>query len=485
LKIETSTHENHQIKIVTEFESDVFETYKRRAARKIASKTKIAGFRPGKAPYEMIVRYVGIASINEEAIEILVDEQYPNILKEAEVNPSGPGSLNEIISIDPPKLSFLVPLQPEVDLADYKNIRLNYSPEQVSQEEIDEFLKRMQRNYATAEPVNRPSQNGDLVYVQITALDKSLPENENNLFTDRPIQLVLGDEISKKEWPFEGFSTELLGLSENEEKSIDHIFPEDSDDVELKGKSVTLNVKVQSIKSLVLPELNDEFAKSLGHFDNYADLEKSVKEQLETNKNQEYEDKYYTDLLAKIAEQATVKYPTFMVEEEIEHILSSVKNDLSRQNLDFETYLKILKTDKEKYIEENVRPAAEKRLKNSLIIDKFAQEEKIQIAKEDVDMIMDETSQMMLEKNAESKGKKGKFSKQEMNSAAYNAVTRLYNQKTLDHMKDLASGKLDSVQQTNEAKIQEPVTKVDKPKTRKKKESTVKKEEHESPKSEN
>jgi len=481
LKIETSTHENHQIKIVVEFEADVFETYKRRAARKIASKTKIAGFRPGKAPYEMIVRYVGGASISEEAIEILVDEQYANILKEAEINPSGPGSLNEIISIDPPKLSFLVPLQPEVDLADYKNIRLDYSPEQVSSEEIEEFLKRMQRNYATAEPVNRPIQNGDLVYVQISAVDKSQSDEEIAIFEDRPIQTVIGDELNKKEWPFEGFSKELLGLSENEEKSIEHIFPADSEDVELKGKSVALKLKVQSVKSLVLPELNDEFAKSLGHFDSFSDLEKSVKEQLESNKNQEYEDQYYTDLLAKISEQATVKYPSFMVDEEIEHILASVKNDLSRQNLDFDTYLKILKTDKEKYIEDNVRPAAEKRLKNSLIIDKFAQEEKIQIGKEDMDMIMDETSQMMMEKNAESKGKKAKFSKQQMNSAAYNAVTRLYNQRTLEHMKDLASGKLDTEVKPNETEVVEVPAKVEKPKTRKKKETVVKKVENESP----
>jgi len=481
LKIETSTHENHQIKIVVEFEADVFETYKRRAARKIASKTKIAGFRPGKAPYEMIVRYVGGASISEEAIEILVDEQYANILKEAEINPSGPGSLNEIISIDPPKLSFLVPLQPEVDLADYKNIRLDYSPEQVSSEEIEKFLKRMQRNYATAEPVNRPIQNGDLVYVQISAVDKSQSDEEIAIFEDRPIQTVIGDELNKKEWPFEGFSKELLGLSENEEKSIEHIFPADSEDVELKGKSVALKLKVQSVKSLVLPELNDEFAKSLGHFDSFSDLEKSVKEQLESNKNQEYEDQYYTDLLAKISEQATVKYPSFMVDEEIEHILASVKNDLSRQNLDFDTYLKILKTDKEKYIEDNVRPAAEKRLKNSLIIDKFAQEEKIQIGKEDMDMIMDETSQMMMEKNAESKGKKAKFSKQQMNSAAYNAVTRLYNQRTLEHMKDLASGKLDTEVKPNETEVVEVPAKVEKPKTRKKKETVVKKVENESP----
>ena len=144
-----------------------------------------------------------------------------------------------------------------------------------------------------------------------------------------------------------------------------------------------------------------------------------------------------------------LKYPQFMVDEEIEHILQSVQKDLKQQNLDFETYLKLMKTDREKYIDENVRPAAEKRLVNSLIIDKFAQEEKIEIAKEDVDSIMSNTVQMM-ENNPNPKGKKGKVSSQEINSVAYNAMTRLYNQRTMERMKFIASGEIDKVDTTEE-----------------------------------
>jgi len=479
LKIETTPHEDHQVKIIAEFEPDFFESYKKRAARKIANKTKISGFRPGKAPYDMVIRYVGEGAVSEEAIEILIDEQYAEILKEASINPSGPGSLNEIISLDPPKLSFIVPLTPEVDLGDYKNIRLPFNPEPVTEAEIEEFLKRMQRNYASAEPTNELSKNGDLVYIQMTGFDQANLNDENAIFTDRPLQVILGDELNKKEWPYQGFSKELLGSAEGSEKEIEHGFPDDYEDIELKGKKVTFKIKVQSVKNLVLPALDDEFAKSLGQFDSYADLESSVKEQLESNKNQEYEDQYYTDLLAKIAEQATVKYPNFMVNEEIEHVLSSVKNDLSRQNLDFDTYLKVLNTDKEKYVEDNVKPAAEKRLRNSLIIDKFAQLEKIQIGKEDLDNIMNETSLMMSELKSEGKGKKGKFSKQQMDSAAYNAVTRLYNERTLERLKDLASGKLDV--ESVEKEIVEITEKSEKPKTRKKKVASPKKDEESAP----
>jgi len=427
----------------------------------------------------MVVRYVGEGAVSEEAIEILIDDQYAEILKEASINPSGPGSLNEIISLDPPKLSFIVPLPPEVDLGDYKNIRLPYTPDAVTEAEIEEFLKRMQRNYASAEPTNELSKIGDLVYIQITANDQADSNVENAIFTDRPLQVILGDELNKKEWPYQGFSNELLGSAEGSEKEIEYEFPDDYEDIELRGKKVTFKIKVQSVKNLVLPALDDEFAKSLGQFDSYVDLESSVKEQLETNKNQEYEDQYYTDLLAKIAEQATVKYPNFMVNEEIEHILSSVKTDLSRQNLDFDTYLKVLNTDKEKYIEENVKPAAEKRLRNSLIIDKFAQLEKIQIGKDDLDNIMNETSLMMSEMKSEGKGKKGKFSKQQMDSAAYNAVTRLYNERTLERLKDQASGKLDV--ESAEKEIVEKTEKSEKPKSRKKKVTSPKIDEESAP----
>ena len=445
LKIETTPHENHQVKIIAEFETDEFAGFKRRAARKIAKKTKIPGFRPGKAPYDIVERLVGAGAIQEEAVELLIDDQYAKILTEAEINPSGPGSLEEVITLDPPKFSFIVPLQPEIDLGNYQDLRLKFSKEEITDEDVEDFLKNLQRNYATAEPVERPIENGDLVYYKISATEKTADEGENIIFSEKPVQLILGDETEKDEWPFKDFSSELLGLSEGEDKKVDYSFPEDYSDEEFKGKQIEFSINIQSVKILSLPELNDDFAKLLGQFEDLAALKAAVREQLETTKNQEIEEKYYTDVLALIAEQATVKYPQFMVDEEIEQILQSVQKDLKQQNLDFETYLKLMNTDREKYIEENVRPAAEKRLVNSLIIDKFAQEEKIEIAKEDVENIMNNTMQM-IDNMPNPKGKKAKASSQEVNSVAYNAMTRLYNQRTLERLKFIASGEVDKVE---------------------------------------
>jgi len=434
LKIETFTQEDHQVKIEAEFEVELFDSYKRRAAKKIAKQAKIPGFRPGKAPYDVILRIYGEGVINEEAIELLIDEQYAKVLEEASVTPSGPGSLQEIVQLDPPKLSFLVPLVPEVELGDYKEIKLDYNPEPVLDEEINEFLSRLQRNYATAEPAERPIQKGDVVYFKLTGF-----ENEESVLEETPVQLIIGDDQQKDNWPFEGFSNELINLSEGESKEIEHTFSDDSDEERFKGKTIKFNANIQSVKTLTLPELNDEFASTLGQFENFAELEKAVREQQESNKKQEYEDKYFSELISKYAEIASVKFPPFMVEEEIDHMLKSLERDLKQQNLDFETYLKLLNTDKEKYIAENVRPAAQSRVKNSLIIEQLAKAEKIEVAKEDVDGIINDTVQM-LQNMPDQKGKKSKVSNQTLNNVAYNAINRLYNQRTLERMKALATG---------------------------------------------
>ena len=444
MKIETTPQEDHQIKIEAEIEAEIFESYKRRAAKKIAKQAKVPGFRPGKAPYDVIFRMYGEGPINEEAVELLIDEQYSKVLEEASVTPSGPGSLQEIVSMDPLKLSFLVPLQPEVELGDYKSIQLEYQPESVSEEEITEFLTGLQKNYATAEPVERAAEEGDLVYFQLSG-----HEGDVVVLEETPIQFVIGESDQQDNWPYENFSKELIGLNEGEEKVIEYTFSEDSEDEKFKGKTIKFSISIQSIKALTLPALDDEFATSLGQFENFEELEKVVREQQESTKKQQYDETFFAELMAKYGEIASVKFPPFMVEEESEHIIHNLERDLKKQNMDFDTYLKLMNTEKEKYVEENIKPAAINRVKNSLIIEKLAKEEKIEVGKEEVDNIVNDTVQM-LNNMPDQKGKKQKVTSEMVNNVAYNAISRLYNQKTLDRMKALAIGESETEEKISE-----------------------------------
>jgi len=133
LKIETETRDDHQIRVIAELEGNVLDQYRAQAARKISRETKIPGFRPGKAPIGVIRRMVGDEALTQEAVELLVDAIYPEVLKEADLHPSYPGQLDEVVSLDPPKIAFIIPLIPEVTLGDYRAVRKDYNLEPVSE----------------------------------------------------------------------------------------------------------------------------------------------------------------------------------------------------------------------------------------------------------------------------------------------------------------------------------------------------------------
>ena len=223
MKIETTPREDHQVRIVAEFEPEFMEKFKRQAARKISQDSKIPGFRPGKAPYEIVRRAYGEEMIQKEAIELMLDEVYPEVIKEADVKPSGPGDLEEIVSTNPPKFAFVVPLMPEVELGDYKSIRKEYAIPVVTEDQIDQVVKNLRANYSTAEPVDRPVEEGDLVSVKISGRLVNPGEGEEpDVFKENTVQMIVGEnEFEVDDWPYEGFTRELIGMTANEEKDRD------------------------------------------------------------------------------------------------------------------------------------------------------------------------------------------------------------------------------------------------------------------------
>jgi trigger factor len=448
LKIETQTRDDHQVQIVTELDSEELENYKRRAARQIAKQSKIPGFRPGKAPYDVIKRHFGEEAIQQQAIELMVDDVYPKALEEAKVDPSGPGQLEEIVSVDPPKFSFIVPLAPEVELVDYRSIRKDYDLPAVSDEDVDKVIRNLQRNYATAEPVERPAEKGDLVYIKFSGTLTNPEDGEDAEFIrETPLQVVAGEESPETgNWPYEGFSDELIGASADDEKQIEYTFPEDSSYERLRGKSVEFNVTVQSVKSLILPELDDEFAKTLGEFETFEDLTDTVRKQLEENNLHEYDDKYLGDLMDEIVEQATIKYPPHVLDHEVEHIIEALQQDLAQQKMDFETYLKTRQTDRETFIEDEAKPVAKRRLERSLVLDELARVENIRVENEELQSAV---VQRMMEMQGQgtidfSKYKTAAARSELTNNIAMDTAARLMSQHTLMRLKAIASGQAEA-----------------------------------------
>jgi len=447
LKIETQALENRQTKIIAELDPEVFGQYMRRAARKISEKARIPGFRPGKAPYEVVRRIYGDEALQQEAVEIMLDEVYPQILREAQVEASGPGKLEEIISMDPPRFAFVVPLKPEIQLGDYLSIRKEYAPEPVTDEQVEKALLRLRRSYGTAEPVERPAQTGDLVAFKLSARRLNPEEDQSATLLDSPNQQMVAGEPEDEEngnWPYRGFSQELVGLSAGETKTWTHTFDEETVFEDLRGKEAEFTVEVQSVKELHLPELDDEFAQMVGQFENMDALRKAIRAQLEENYQQQYDSKFYNDVIDQIVAQATVQYPPHMLEEEIEDFLHNVEHDLENQRLDLETYLKLRDLDRETFIETEVKPAAARRLERSLVLSEVARQENVQVKEEEIRSIYFTALQQMQSPEMRKYQTRVKRTAQDMaNSIASSTINNIFNQRLMARLKAIATGKAD------------------------------------------
>ncbi len=448
MKIETQLLEDHQMKVIAEFEASALEKYKHQAARRIANKSKIPGFRPGKAPYDVVLRVYGEEAVSDEAVELMVEEIYPQMLTEAKIEPAAPGSLQDIERGDPLKFTFVVPLEPTVDLAGYKDIRKKYTLKPVAKKEVDEFIERLKRNYATAEPVERAAKVGDLVYIKLDAeITNPAEDDKPELLKDSPMQVVIGEtDPNGNDFPYEGFGDNLVKLKTGDEKKVKYTYPADSRYEKLRGKDVEFSIKVESVKTLNLPEFDDAFAQTVGEFENVDKLRESIQEQLESRARDEYESTWFEELIDEIVAQAVIKFPPQVVEHEMEHVIEAVQEDLSRQKMELDTYLKTIKKEKEAWLEEDIKPVAKKRLERTLVMEEISKLEKIQVKNEDLQQEVSAMIQeMQMQGNVDFKKLEKQLKNERVaNNMAMQAASRLVNRKTLDRMKEIATGKAES-----------------------------------------
>jgi len=385
MKIEKTLLDDHQVQLNVEVDDETFDKSKQRAARKISRDHKVPGFRPGKAPYHVIVRQFGEGAVIEEALEFLVDDIYPQLLDKEEITPYGPGSLKEVKSLDPPELEFVIPLAPSVELGEYAAIRMDYQVPEVTDEDVDHAIENLLEREAKTEVVDRPAETGDRVYITLHGHEKD--DEDKKLVVDlhaTPVVIEPEDADTENEYPFPGFSHALAGLAKNDSKEFSHTYPDDYDrDEDLKGKAIDFHVTIESVQSRELPELNDEFAKTIGEYETVADLREDARKQLEVNTKDGYDEDYRRRILDEIVAAATFKYPPQMLEEEIDEMVDRFKKRLTNEGWDLDTYLKV--NDKEEVtLREEFREAAESRIRRGLAIMEVASQEKIQVREKDV-----------------------------------------------------------------------------------------------------
>jgi len=365
------------------------------------------------------------------------------------VEPGASGALESIDSLEPPKMTFRVPLAPEVDLGGYHSLRMPYEWSAPDEKTVDEAVEDLRQMYATTENVEREAQEGDYVLIDVKSDATELNRTGFAAYVRK--------EERNTEWPHKGFAMQLVGLKPGDIKTIRKKFAEDQDLEALQGKDVEMEVTVKTVRAVSLPELDDEFAKMTGAGETVDALRETVTKDVENRSKAEYDDKFFVDLIEKIKEGATLKYHENALDHEGEHVLEDLGQRLAQQGMDLDTYFKVRNTTREQFIEEEVKPVARKRLERSLILDEIVRTENLKVENEELDAEFNQTlnalSQQGLDFGKIRGGRKGQ--QRVAQAVAMESANRVLTRRALDLLKSIAVGEYKPTEQAKSDMISE------------------------------
>ena len=386
MKVETEDLENRQVRLKVEVPEDRLQAAMRAAARRMSKSTRIPGFRPGKAPYEVLLNRFGEEAIFDEALDSLGQEVYRQALDEAAVEPFAPGSLDEVVSRQPLMLQYTVPLAPQVDLAGYRDIRQPYDRPPVSDEAVEAFLDELRQSQALIEPVDRPLQAGDVAVVNLVG-EMVPPEGgqAETLINQESASILVSEE---NDWPVPRVAAHLTGMNVGQETNFEYTFPEEYATESLRGRTARFHLRVSEVKSRTVPDWTDDLARSLGEYADLDDLRKQVRQALEDQSRRRYDEEHAEKALEAMVRGAAVRYPPQVLKEEIDDILHDMDQRLKLQGLSLDTYLKSeSKTLQE--METELEPRARRQLERALVLYEIIEAEKLEVADDELSSTID------------------------------------------------------------------------------------------------
>ena len=367
--------ENCQVELTIEVDEERVEQELRGVAQRVSKRRRIPGFRPGKAPYDVVLRFFGKDALYREALEDLGQTVFKEALEKEGIEPFAQAELVDF-QFEPMVLKMVVPVAPIVELGDYRQLRLTSPEVNVSDEEVEAALKRIQAQHSQWQPVERPAQLGDQAIVDI----ESTVEGEVVLSNQERALLLKAESP----YPVPGFNEQIVGMAIGEDREFDLTYPENLANEKLAGKESHFKVHLHDLKELVLPEMDDDLAKTVGDFETFDDLKAKVREGLQAEAEREAESRFASEVLTTTVERARIEFPPVLLERELDSLFEEQDRVLrQREGLNLDNWLEINKKSKEEYRDE-LHPRAAERLKRGLALGKVVELEGITVGEEEV-----------------------------------------------------------------------------------------------------
>lgn len=341
-------------------------------------RVKIAGFREGKAPLELIEKNVDQSLLQTEFLEDAVNQLYSQALQEEKLRPIANPEINITKFVPFTTLEFdaAVSIMGDVKLPDYTKIKKQKPEVKVTADDVKDVLKNLADRAAEKKDVERAAKLTDQVWIDFAGKDAKGKAVDGAEGKDYPLVLGSGSFIP-------GFEENLVGMKAAEEKTFDVTFPADYHAKALAKKKVSFTVTVTKVQEVVAPKLDEAFAATVGPFETLQQLKDDIKTQLTIERQSESDRQFEADIVGEIADKTTVALPKALVEEQIDKIEAQEKQSLMYRGQTWEEHLKEEGVDAQAHREQK-RPEAEKSIRASLALAEIAEREKLDFTTEEV-----------------------------------------------------------------------------------------------------
>ncbi len=358
------------------------------AFEKVNKKAKIDGFRPGKAPRNVYEKKYGKQDILFEAADMAVKKEYDRLLNKEKVMPVIEPKV-DLVKCDDKELEvkFIFITEPKVELGKYTNLGVKHDKIKVTKEEIDHRIHHLLEDYAEIVTKEGKVENGDTAIIDFKGLKDGVAFEGG---TAENYSLVIGSNTF-----IPGFEDAVIGMSRGEEKDIPLTFPEDYMAEELKGQKVVFKVKVNEIKTRIVPKIDKEFFEDLGmeNVNSKEELENEIKAEIEHQKEHEEEHAYEEKCLEAASKNMKVELCDELINDEVEHMYNEFMQRMAMQGVSEEMYYEYTKSKKED-ITSQMKGDAEKRLKYRYLLKEVINVEKIKVTDKEAKDKVKEMSSM-------------------------------------------------------------------------------------------
>jgi trigger factor len=364
---------NSTVVLQIELPAERLDRAVREAVGHLARRTRVPGFRPGKAPRALLERQLGPGAVLEDAVDHLVQDAYREALRQEDLLPLTNADVEVVQAEEGKPLVFkaTVQVRPDVQLGDYKNFNFKPEIETTDDPRVDKVIEELRDQNATLAAVeDRGAKEGDYAVISFVGTRDGAPFEGGS--SDR-MPLILGQERL-----IPGFEANLVGLEVGAKTEFDITFPDDYPEAELAGKPAHFAVELRELREKVLPDLDDDFVQSLGVYDDLAALRADVRIRLERNAIDRARHGFADKIIEYAVANATVELPDVLVDQEVEVMHDEFRGSIARQGIDQAAYLKAVGKE-ESDLHADFKPGAEKRVRTLLVLSKVAEAEGVEV----------------------------------------------------------------------------------------------------------